>query len=461
VKKESGIKIITIIISIALISIISIFGIYVKDEYRMRNVLPEYKLGMEFNKILLLEYKVDDSVETKKYNQEGNLVTEEKETEEIELEMVEIEEDAEEEYNIVEIPANAPERLTRENYLKTKKILENRLNTLGINQYNIRLNETTGKISLEIEDTMENEKNMQYIIQKGGFSIIDAETEEVLITNEMVKDTSVVYGSELTETMVYVKVDLDENGKNKLKEISQKYIPEKTLEDGTTTGGKKVNIMVSDSNYFGEGIDFEEVMETGTIYLPVGVSSNQEEVKEYSKSAQGLKVVLGKDTLPIIYNVSAEIIEPNINNKMMTAFLYVSLTIITILIAIFIIKFKTMGLLGILLQTGYVSILLLLVRYANVVLTLEGMAGIVLISIINFVVTFKLLRAYNKNLDMSKIKNEVRKVISTLVPILIVSVVFVFINMANIASFGMTLLWGALLIGIYNILITNTIFKLI
>lgn len=457
-KKESGVKIITVILLIALITIISIFGIYVKDEYRMKNLLPKYKLGMEFNKTLLLEYKVDDSIETEKYDQEGNLVTEEKETEEIELEMIETEEKTEEEYNIVEIPANSPEVLTRENYLKTKKILENRLSTLGINQYNIRLNEKTGKLSLEIESTLENEKNMQYIIQKGGFTIVDAETEEVLIANEMVQDTSVVYGSELTETIVYVKVDLDENGKNKLKEISQKYTPGKTLEDGTTTEDKKVNIMVADTNYFGEGIDFEEVMETGTIYLPVGVSSNQEEVKEYSKAAQGLKIILGNDTLPIKYNVSAEIVEPNINNKMMTAFLYVALTIITILIAIFIIKFKTMGLLGILLETGYVSILLLLVRYTNVVLTVEGIAGIVLISVINFVVTFKLLRAYNQKLDINK---EFKKFIFTLVPILIVSVVFVFINMANIASFGTTLLWGTLLIGIYNILITNTIFKLI
>ena len=407
-KKESVVKMITIILSIALITIISIFGIYVKDEHRMKNLLPEYKLGMKFNKTLLIDYKVNDSIKTEKYDKEGNLVTEEgheeHEQQELEPEIFE-----EEEYTVVEIPTNSPEILTRENYLKTKKILENRLNILGINQYNIRLNETTGKLSLEVEDTQENEKNIQYIIEKGGFSVTDAETEEILITNEMVKETSVVYSSEITETIVYVKVDLNEEGKNKLKEISQKYTPEKTLEDGTTTESKKVNIMVSDSNYFGEGIDFEEVMETGTIYLPVGASSDQEEVKEYTKAAQGLNIILGKDTLPIIYDVSAEIVEPSINNKMMTAYLYVSLVIIAILMSIFIIRFRTMGLLGILLETGYVSILLLLVRYTNVVLTIEGIGGIILISIINFVVTFKLLRVYKQNSDINKVNNEFKK----------------------------------------------------
>ena len=43
-----------------------------------------------------------------------------------------------------EVPVNSQDALTKENYLKTKTIIEKRLNDLGIEEYLIRQNEDTG-----------------------------------------------------------------------------------------------------------------------------------------------------------------------------------------------------------------------------------------------------------------------------------------------------------------------------
>lgn len=449
-KKGNKITVVTIILTITLIILISIFGLYVKDEYRMKNILPEYNKGMEFGKTILLQYEVDNSIEKQVYDKEGHLVT------------TEIEEGKEAEYTTVEVPANTQENLTEENYKKTKNVLEKRLDALDINQYNIRLNEETGKLSLEIAKSLENEEKLQYLFEKGGFSVVDSETEEVLISNNMVEKASVVYSSEITETVVYVQVELNEEGKNKLKEISQTYVKLQNQTNDTDEQEKKVNVFVSDSNYFGEAFAFEQVMETGILYLPVGASSNQEEIEEYTKKAEGLKIILGKDSLPIKYSVSTEVVKPVIDKGVISAGLYVALAIITIMIAFFIIKFKAFGLLGALLEGGFVAILLLLVRYTNVVLTIEGFAGIILVSIINYVATYKLLKTYKTNgSETSKTTESLKQIIFTIIPLLLVSIVFIFINGANIASFGMALLWGTLLIGVYNVTITNTILKLI
>lgn len=450
-KKGNKLTIITIILTITLIVLISIFGIYVKDEHTMKNILPEYKMGMEFNDTIVLEYTVDKTVEKEIYDSEGKLITPE--------EGVEYKE--EDGYTIKENPVNVPEIINTDNFIKTKKIIENRLNKLGINQYNIRLDENTGKMSVEIMDTEENEKDLQYLVDRGTFAITDDETGQVLISKNQIKETSVVYNSALTETIVYVKVDFNEEGRTKLEEISKTYTKGITQEDGTITEDKKVNVIISNTNYFGEAFAFEEVMSTGTIYLPVGTSANSEQIKQYTETAEGLSLILGNDSIPILYNVTAEVVEPYMNTQDLAIYLYVALFIITVLIFILLIRYNVMGFLAVLLQAGFVSTLLLLIRFTNVVLTIEGIFGIIAIAMINYIITCRLLETYNTtNNDKNKIKEEFKKIIFTLIPLLIFAVVFILINVANLASFGMALLWGIILVCVYNILVTNSIFKL-
>ena len=106
------VKILTVII-IILLALISFVGIYTTDMNTMKNIIPEYKLGMDLYGARNIVIKVDDGTETKKYDANGNLVTDDSQTEE--------DETKDENITEVEEPINAPELLTPENYAKVKE----------------------------------------------------------------------------------------------------------------------------------------------------------------------------------------------------------------------------------------------------------------------------------------------------------------------------------------------------
>ena len=160
-------NILTVII-IILLSVVSFVGIYVIDKNSMKNIIPEYKLGMDLYGARNIAIKVDDSTETKKYDADGNLVTD-----------VSSEEYAEE----VEEPVNSPEMLTAENYKLVKDIIEDRLNYMQVEGYLLRYDESTGEINLELPENSSTDYIAQYTITKGEFKVSDNDTSEVLLTN--------------------------------------------------------------------------------------------------------------------------------------------------------------------------------------------------------------------------------------------------------------------------------------
>ena len=72
--------------------------------------------------------------------------------------------------------------LTKENYLKTKKIVEKRLNDLGVMEYLIRLDEKNGALTAQIpEDSLTNLAS-QFLYSRGEFTVED-EDGQVLLDN--------------------------------------------------------------------------------------------------------------------------------------------------------------------------------------------------------------------------------------------------------------------------------------
>ena len=118
-----------------------------------------------------------------------------------------------------------------------------------------------------------------------------------------------------------------------------------------------------------------------------------------------------------------------------------------------------LGLFGAISYIGLVSVFLLAIRYANVVLSMEGILGIVIIMILNYIFVNKFLsklKGKNKELD----KTTVQEFFIKIVPICITVITFCFINFIPISSFGMTMFWGIALIAGYNVVITNNLLKL-
>ena len=62
-----------------------------------------------------------------------------------------------------------------------------------------------------------------------------------------------------------------------------------------------------------------------------------------------------------------------------------------------------------------------------------------------------------KNVEENFVKDIMAKFAVRLIPIYIIAIVFTFNRLANIASLGMTLVWGLIILYVYNLIYMKTI----
>lgn len=445
-KANKIIRIFTIILLIAIISVASLLGIYKLKGYKVVNVIPEYLLGMEFTDSRVISLEVDTTSETIIYDKEGNEVTEKEKG---------IEYTEENGYTIQENKVNSDDLLTSQNYKKTKSILKKRLKKLGIDQYKVNLDESNGSLQIRIPENKNTDTVISNLLQSGTFELKDSETEEILIDTSKVKKATVVYGQTETETSVYLQIKLDKEGKQKLKEVSETYVQntiETTNEEGKTeetTETKKVSLYLNEEEvletYFGETIT------DGTLNVAIGSGSDTETLQQYIDMANETAVVLNSGILPITYTKTENVEIANITEQQRNIAMYVTIAVIVLMIAYFIIRLKTKGILASILQLGYVTLLLLTLRYTNVKITIEGIFGIVMSAVLNYIYIYKAF----KNIELNFVKDITKKYALKLIPVYIVAIVFSFNSIANIYSLGMTLVWGIIIMYLYNLTLTK------
>ena len=74
-KAQKVITVITVTILVAILAVASFIGVYKLKDYRVRNVVPEYKYGKQFSKSREVRLIVDETLtETKIYDKDGNEV---------------------------------------------------------------------------------------------------------------------------------------------------------------------------------------------------------------------------------------------------------------------------------------------------------------------------------------------------------------------------------------------------
>ena len=117
-------------------------------------------------------------------------------------------------------------------------------------------------------------------------------------------------------------------------------------------------------------------------------------------------------------------------------------------------KYKTRGILATISYIGFVSLYTILLRVFNVTIALEGIAGGIIILVLNYLVNMKLLEV---NGDKKEYYKSYLDIIMKLIPIFVISIIFVFIPVTTLASIGMTLFWGIVLMLAYNVTLTKNI----
>lgn len=435
-------KITFIILLIILLSIISFVGLFIQNTKFMKNILPEYQLGMALDGYRNVSVKVSEETETIYYDKDGNKVTEKAEDGTSE-----------------EVPVNSKETLTKENFEKTKKIIADRFTDLGVSEYYIRLNEQNGEITVQLPENSLTDTYSQFIYTKGEFTIEDEEGQ-VLLDNSNIKSVQAAYGNTGAVVSVFLNFEFNKDSIEKLREISTTYV-ESTDEDGNDTT-KQVKINVDGNTLV--TTSFSEEITNGFLQLTLGTSTDNDTISSYLEQGSNIAILLDNGVLPIEYEVEQNrFIKSDIT---MEDFIIPAIVVSVILVVAFIfaiVKYKKIGLLAVISYIGYIAILLLIVRYTNLVITLEGIGAILTLSILNYAVVIYLMSKLSKaEQNIAEYKNVFKKSILTtifvLVPAMIIGIVLCFAMWLPAYSFGTIIFWGLLIMPIYNELITRTLF---
>lgn len=476
------VKILTIILIIILVTMVAFFGVYFKVQNRMENKVEGYSYAMDLEGARTIRLKVDTSTETIVKDADGNEVEDGASLTDDEI--------SEKGYTKEEVPVNNSNDLNQENYEKAKKIIETRLQKANVSNYIVKLDNSTGDIIVEITEDSQTDAIVSMLDSEGKIEISDTDTGEVLLNNDDIKSVSAVYGASQTSTgtSVYLDIEFTKGGTEKLSNVSNEYKAVEntnTTSDNTTADNTTENATSEDSTETAEEtektitmtIDDEEIMSTsfdepienGRMQLSIGqATTDQETFQENISQASTIATVLDSGKMPVEYVIDEnQYIHSDITEDAIQIGAYIVLAIALVALIVMIIRYKMLGLIGAISYIGLVSVFLLVIRYANVVLSIEGILGIVIVMILNYIFVNKFLsklKGKNKELDKTSVQianNETYKeFFIKIVPICITVITFCFINFIPISSFGMTMFWGIALIAGYNVVITNNLFKL-
>ena len=474
------IKLIAKILTIIIICLVGFVGIYLpwKQPIEMNNLVKEYNLSKDLkgyreiilkvsdaNKVLDADKKVigdtdsynDDTIKEQKYTKSDEKV-------------------------------NSSEVLNEQNYEKSKSIIEKRLSKFGVQDYNLSMDKQSGTIYIQIPEDTNTDRVVNNITQTGSVELKDSKDDsKVYLKSENLKEAKVLYNQETTGTAVYMSLQFNKEGKEILKNISEneyKTLPEKDTdksedanneenkeadntdeskkEDSTESSSseenkeeqKQVTLYISGSAV--TTTSFDEPVETGNIDLRTAQPTTDSDALQNSiTSAQTISALLNNGVLPIKYNVKEnQYVKTDIKAETVKKVIIAVAVIVAILLVYMIKKHKTRGILATISYIGFVSLYTILLRVFNVTIALEGIAGGIIILVLNYLVNMKLLEV---NGDKKEYYKSYLDVIMKLIPILAISIIFVFIPVTTLASIGMTLFWGIVLMLAYNVTLTKNI----
>ena len=486
------VKIITMIVLIILITMVSFFGVYTQVQNRMENQVRDYALDMDLDGARYVRLSVNKESTDVIKDADGNEVETDEEMTDEQL--------AENGYTKESVPNNSEDVLTVENYEKSKEIIAERLESQGVGEYEISLDNETGDILVQIPENESTDSFVSNMNTIGKFEIIDAETKEVLMDNNDIKLVNVMYGSASstsTGTTVYLDIEFNKEGSKKLENISNTYVESTdttnttsedtntttenttntenentttdnttSTEDSTESTAKEITLKIDDEEIM--TTSFDEPIENGKLQLSMGSSTTDVgTLQDNISQASSIASVLDSGKLPIQYDViSNEYVLSDITNTHIE-YLAIAVGIVLLVgLVIFIIRYKVNGLLSVISFIGLISLYLLVIRYTNVSVSIQGIVGIIVTVILNYIFINKILSTIKKSEDNKKletvkegIKESYKEFFMKLIPICISVIVFCFISWTTISSFGMVMFWGIALIALYNYLITATMLK--
>ena len=407
VRKTKPLIILAYVIIILLISLVSFGGIYVKDKNKMSNVIRDYILGTDLGASRNIVIKVDEKNE---------------------------------------------ELLTEENYAKARDIVVSRLKYMKLDYYEMKFDESTGTICLDVPENSRADYAAQYSVTKGEFKIEDNDTKELLLSKADVKEAKVQYQTTESGTTVVLNIEFNKDGAEKLRNISNTYVKSTDSEGNDTT--KKIKMSLDDTTIM--TTYFAQEMTDGQMQVSLGTSSDSEQIQNRITQATNIAVFLNTDTMPLTYKIDVnKSVYSSLTDDVLKIAIIVSVVIFALLLVYMIIKYKKEALLAVVTNIGFVAILLLIIRYTNVDITLTGLITIPISVIIQYVFLMNILKVKTEKIDndskIKRVKETIRSGIEKLIPVAVIAVVFALTKWETVYSAGMLLFWEIAVLILYNL----------
>lgn len=483
-KAIRNLKVILVVLIVILISVISFGGIYYVNKGEMKNRLPDYVLGSSIKGYRHITLVASESTNEDENNTNSTSNTTENTTENAtENETSNTTENATENNtteNAVNTTNTTSENVnTASNYKKSANIIKRRLKVLNIDNYNVTCDESTGRIVVDLPEDDKTDIILSDLTEVGKFTIEDSETGEVLLDNGDVK--SVKFGQQNTGTSssssLIMGIEFNSKGTKKFRNITKEYqneLAENSTEESNATNStnttenstdssekkdKKVKIKIDDAEIL--TTDFSEVIDNGVLTLTVGNANDETQ----RNSALNIGAIIQNEPLPVKYQVEGNTYtESSIDENTLKVIIYCLVVIALVIALVLIVKYRTMGILQAILSVGYIGLLLIVIRYANVVESLDGILSIFVCYVINSIFAFMISKVLsNKDLTKKVSKKSVNNVIKKygliIIPELIIATVCLFTSWSAIFSFGMILFWGVVISFVYNVAVTKFIEK--
>ncbi len=449
------VKIATIILAIVLIVLVAFGGVYIKTQNRMEDKVKEYSLGRELKGERLIELKVssENSDET-----------------------------------------SSSEELTTENYKTVKNTIEKRLKSLKSQDYTISLNEDDGTIVVELPEDDTTDDLAYYLVASGKVELKEKDTSTELLNENMVKKAQYTYTSNTDgEYQVYLEVILTKEGQAKIEELQNDYAilktevdeiesqeksdsenstetdsSEQTATEETTNNEENAETTTNSTKKIaklslaGNEYDIDKI-EKNALRIKIGSqTSNNTTVNNSMSKAAELTMLINSGKYPVEYKVqNNRFLYSDITNQQLLYSVIVAGAVLLVVFIVLTVKYKSKGLLASISCLGFIALLSLLIRYTNVMITIEGIGAIILAVIFNIKLNQMML---NKTKIMDVVSEAVtssyKELFIKLVPVMIITIVFCFSGWTNLSSFGMIMFWGLVLMAIYNIVVTKTLLKL-
>ena len=493
------VKILTIVLAIILVTLIAFGGIYLPTQNRMENKVKDYELGRELDSQRVIELKIKETSTDNSEENSSDETTDSDNTEETEKSKETTSTENESTEN----------KLTEKDYENAKKIMENRLQALGAQDYTISLDKENGTVRVELAENDNVDMYIYYLYASQKITIKDTDSKDILLNDEMIKGAKYSYTSDSKGAyQVYEEIELTKDGQAKLNELLNDYAllvtdvteienakkasesestkTESTSEESTETTEntstdeqntestktqstteetssnsettkKTAKLYVNDTTYDVSKIEKEKIT------VKIGSSSsNTTSVNNNISKAAEIAMLENAGKLPADYEVDTNRYEySSITQKEIIYFAIAMIAILVIILLIYCVIYKKSGILASISFVGFVSIFSLLIRYTNVAISIEGISAIIVVMIINLIINREILsKTQRMNLVNEAVKATYKNVYLKLIPVGILTIVFCLSKWESLSSFGMIMFWGLVLTAIYNATITRTLLNL-